>query len=134
MSAGVNGSSKIGTNGRSLSPAFVAHQFRKGTSGNPNGFRGSAYAECLQIARRLAPRAVERLGELMESDDERVAAIAAGAVLDRAIGRPRDRDDQTDADGGEQREAARRELFEMLEQHARLIRENAELKQRLSAE
>jgi len=36
----------------------------------------------------LSIRAVERLGELMESEDERVAAVACSAVLDRAFGRP----------------------------------------------
>ena len=34
-------------------------------------------------------RAVERLAELMESPDERVAAVAANAILDRAYGKPR---------------------------------------------
>jgi hypothetical protein len=34
-------------------------------------------------------RAVERLAELMESPDERVAAVACQAILDRAYGKPR---------------------------------------------
>ena len=36
----------------------------------------------------LSPRAVERLGELLNSDDERVRLEAAKAILDRHLGRP----------------------------------------------
>jgi hypothetical protein len=36
-------------------------------------------------------RAIERLGELMESKDERVAAVACSAILDRAHGKPETR-------------------------------------------
>jgi hypothetical protein len=50
----------------------------------------------MRLARALSPRAVERLGELMESDDERVAAVACNSILDRAHGRPKlvERDDK----------------------------------------
>jgi hypothetical protein len=34
---------------------------------------------------------MERLGELMESEDERVATVACNSVLDRAYGRPETR-------------------------------------------
>ena len=36
----------------------------------------------------LSPRAVERLGELLDSDDERVSLEAARTILDRHLGRP----------------------------------------------
>ena len=36
----------------------------------------------------LSPRAVERLAELLDSDDERVRLEAAKAILDRHLGRP----------------------------------------------
>jgi len=36
----------------------------------------------------LSPRAVERLGELLDSDDERVRLEAARTILDRHLGRP----------------------------------------------
>src|SRR5215470_8785507 len=35
-----------------------------------------------------APYAVQRLIALMDSDDERVAAVACNSILDRAFGRP----------------------------------------------
>ena len=46
----------------------------------------AAYGEVVQLARSLSARALERLGELMESEDERVAAVACNAILDRAFG------------------------------------------------
>jgi len=36
----------------------------------------------------LSTRAVERLGELLDSDDERVRLEAARTILDRHLGRP----------------------------------------------
>jgi len=36
----------------------------------------------------LSPRAIERLGELLDSDDERVRLEAAKTILDRHLGRP----------------------------------------------
>jgi hypothetical protein len=37
---------------------------------------------------QLSPRAVQRLGELLDSGDERVRLEAAKAILDRHLGRP----------------------------------------------
>jgi hypothetical protein len=39
----------------------------------------------------LSPRAVERLGELLDSADERVRLEAAKVILDRHLGRPQSR-------------------------------------------
>jgi hypothetical protein len=52
-------------------------------SGNPGGLSGD-YGEALRLARQAAPQAVRRLIELMNSDDEQVAAVACNAILDRA--------------------------------------------------
>ena len=38
--------------------------------------------------RKLSPRAVERLGELLDGADERIQLEAAKAILDRHLGRP----------------------------------------------
>lgn len=84
------GSRSTARNGKVLSPAFLNHRWKKGESGNPAGHTAE-YGEVLALARSLAPRAIERLGELMESGDERVAAVACNAILDRAFGKPRER-------------------------------------------
>ena len=42
----------------------------------------------MRLARQAAPKAVRRLIELMGSEDERVAAVACNAILDRAFGKP----------------------------------------------
>jgi hypothetical protein len=79
-----------GGTGRTLPAEFVAHQFKKGQSGNPTGNKGSTYGEVVQIAREYSEKAVRRLIELVDSDDERVAFMASQALLDRAYGKPRD--------------------------------------------
>jgi hypothetical protein len=38
--------------------------------------------------RELSPRAVQRLGELLDSEDERIQLEAAKAILDPHLGRP----------------------------------------------
>jgi hypothetical protein len=78
-----------GAGKRTLPTALTAHQWRPGQSGNPGG-KGGAYAECLRLARDASPRAVHRLIELMDSEDERVAAVAANSILDRAFGKPKE--------------------------------------------
>jgi hypothetical protein len=58
-----------------------------GTSGNPGGRPKPPDGLRSRLA-ALSPRAVERLGELLDSDDERVRLEAAKAILDRHLGRP----------------------------------------------
>jgi len=56
-------------------------------SANPGGRPG--VPEVIKATlRELSPRAVERLGELLDSDDERIRLEAAKAILDRHLGRP----------------------------------------------
>ena len=43
----------------------------------------------MKLARQAAPDAVRRLIELMNSEDERVAAVACNSILDRALGKPK---------------------------------------------
>ena len=58
-----------------------------GTSGNPGGMPKPPEGLRTKLA-ELSPRAVERLGQLLDSDDERVRLEAAKTILDRHLGRP----------------------------------------------
>jgi hypothetical protein len=58
-----------------------------GRSANPGG-RPSVPEVIKATLRELSPRAVERLGELLDSEDERIQLEAAKAILDRHLGRP----------------------------------------------
>ena len=80
--------SPIGAPKRALPAALAANIWRPGQSGNPSGHSGE-YGIAVRLARQHSARAVERLVELMESTDERVATVACQAVLDRAFGKPR---------------------------------------------
>lgn len=64
---------------RPLPPALAQNLWRPGQSGNPLGQSGE-YGEVVRLARALSVRAIERLGELLESADERVAAVACQAM------------------------------------------------------
>jgi hypothetical protein len=58
-----------------------------GRSANPGGRPG--VPEVIKATlRELSPRAVERLGQLLESVDERIQLEAAKAILDRHLGKP----------------------------------------------
>ena len=58
-----------------------------GRSANPGGRPGIPDVIKATL-RKLSPRAVERLGELLDSEDERIQLEAAKAILDRHLGRP----------------------------------------------
>ena len=58
-----------------------------GRSANPGG-RPGVPDVIKATLRELSPRAAERLGELLDSDDERIQLEAAKAILDRHLGRP----------------------------------------------
>lgn len=59
----------------------------KGQSGNPGG-RPKGEKEVIDLAREASPRAIGRLIELVDSQDERVAIAAANSVLERGYGKP----------------------------------------------
>src|SRR5712671_2057715 len=65
--------------------------FPKGKSGNPGG-RTKQFAQCQRLCREASPDAARRLIELIQSEDERVALMAAEKVFERAWGRPKDYD------------------------------------------
>jgi hypothetical protein len=58
-----------------------------GRSANPGG-RPGVPEGIKATLRELSPRAVQRLGELLDSDDERTQLEAAKAILDQHLGRP----------------------------------------------
>ena len=62
--------------------------FPKGKSGNPGG-RTKQFAQCQRLCREASPDAARRLIELIQSEDERVALMAADKVFERAWGKPR---------------------------------------------
>lgn len=62
-------------------------EFKKGQSGNPGG-RPKVEGEVRSLAQQHGPAALQRLVALMKSKNERVAVVAAQAILDRAYGKP----------------------------------------------
>ena len=62
-------------------------RFLPGNSANPGGRPGVPEVIKSRL-RELSPRAVQRLGELLNSADERIQLEAAKAILDRHLGRP----------------------------------------------
>jgi len=60
--------------------------FKKGQSGNPSG-RNKSEAAALHRIKGLTFRAIDRMGKLMESDNETVALNAAKDILDRGLGK-----------------------------------------------
>jgi hypothetical protein len=63
-------------------------KFLPGRSGNKGG-RPKVESRLRKLAQRHSKRAIERLVELMESRNPRVAVLACQAILDRGIGKPR---------------------------------------------
>jgi hypothetical protein len=61
--------------------------FQKGVSPNPTGKSG-LWAQVQSMCRVKSPEAVNKLVELMQCDDERVAMLAAQKVLEWAWGAP----------------------------------------------
>lgn len=62
--------------------------FVKGQSGNPGGRTKAQIASQRELA-RLGPRAIARLGRLLDSDNEAIAMSAVKEVLDRNLGKAR---------------------------------------------
>jgi hypothetical protein len=70
--------------------------FPKGVSGNPGG-KSKHLEELRKLALENCPRALKRIVELVESEDERVAMMAAKEILDRGIGKPKNAEDGDEA-------------------------------------
>lgn len=125
---GIVGSRPGAGSGRALSPQFRARQWQPGQSGNPSGQSG-LYGETVRLAREAAPDAIRRLIELMGSQDERVAAVACNAILDRAFGKPKDYEPEADDPEAQEREGekAREEIMRRLDRlHAEHQRREGE--------
>lgn len=70
--------------------------FQKGVSGNPGG-RPKTNPEVKTLALKNSKAAMQRIVDLMQDEDPRVALMAAKEVLDRAFGKVRpSEDDDTD--------------------------------------
>ncbi len=82
--------------GRGTSERSLANlrPFQRGTSGNPGGKPKGEDVRAL--ARKNTKRAMERIVELIEDADPRVALMAAKEVLDRAYGKPKVAEDSDD--------------------------------------
>ena len=67
---------------------LVTMPWVKGQSGNPAGVNARE-ERMKKLLRDLTPRAIARLGQIMESEDEQAALGAIKEVLNRALGMPR---------------------------------------------
>ena len=72
--------------------------FQRGVSGNPGGKPKGE--DVRSLARKNTKRAMERIVELIDDEDPRVALMAAKEVLDRAYGKPKMIEDD---DGGDRK-------------------------------
>jgi len=72
--------------GKHGNPNWAKGPDGKGVSGNPNG-KKAIDPEIRRALEALTPRAVQVLGELLESVDEKIRCQAACVVLDRNLGK-----------------------------------------------
>lgn len=86
-----------GNSGGSVEPTGNLRPWKPGVSGNPRG-RPKVAEEVRTLARAHGQRAFERLLELIDDPDPRVALMAAKEVLDRAYGKPAQTKDGDDED------------------------------------
>lgn len=65
--------------------------FRPGESGNPGGRpnEDSMTREVKRLAKEKSPEAIARLVFWMQSDNPKASVSAANALLDRAVGKPK---------------------------------------------
>lgn len=73
----------------------VGRPFQPGISPNPGG---RPKCEVKDLARKASRKAFERIVELIDSRDERVAIMAAKEVLDRAYGKVKQTEDDISGD------------------------------------
>jgi hypothetical protein len=106
---------------KGLPAEFRARMFPAGVSGNPGGMSADM-AECRRLARAAAPAAMQKLIELVDHADARVALVAAEKVLDRALGKPKAIEETPDPASPHMeqlRAAAYTVVMQMLEERAR---------------
>ncbi len=70
--------------------------WRPGETGNPGGI-GGEYARVRSLAKSKAMDAMQELVNLLGCDDERIRYMAAMAILERGVGKPRDHSNEDDA-------------------------------------
>ena len=70
--------------------------FQKGQSGNPGG-KNKQIEEMKSLARDNGTKALNRIIELIDSEDPRVCLMAAKEVLDRAFGKVKAEDEEPGA-------------------------------------
>lgn len=58
-------------------------------AGRPKGSRNRSTVEIKKLASQYGPAALEKIVQLMDSEDEKVSLAAAKELLDRAYGRPK---------------------------------------------
>ena len=78
-------------NSSQLAPPPWLKPWRKGQSGNPSGM-SRVKREVRDLAKANSVRAMQKIVDLMDAEDERVALAAAIEVKNTAIGKPRTRD------------------------------------------
>ena len=78
----------MGSTGTSTAPVpHIKGGFQKGQSGNPGG-RSKLPADIREAFKARAPAALEVLTRCLQSGDDRIAMMAAQAILDRGYGKP----------------------------------------------
>jgi hypothetical protein len=70
--------------------------YKKGQTENPGG-KTKQFAQCQRFCSEASREAARRLIELIHSEDERVALMAADKVFERAWGRPKEYDPTAEA-------------------------------------
>ncbi|BAB50793.1 DUF5681 domain-containing protein [Mesorhizobium japonicum] len=66
---------------------MAKHLWKPGVSGNPSG-RPKTPEEVKEMLRALTPKAVQRLGEALDGDDQKLRVTAAQEILNRTLGKP----------------------------------------------
>ena len=84
-----------GNSGGSVERRAGLRSWKPGVSGNPRG-RPKVAEEVRTLARAHGQRALERLVELIDDPDPRVAFMAAKEILDRGFGRPAPAEEDAD--------------------------------------
>lgn len=94
----VDATGEVVSNAEAKPKYKIQPRWKPGESGNPSGL-SKKHFELQAIARAKSPRAFERVVELVESPDERIALMASKEVLERAFGRARVNEDDTGKGG-----------------------------------